>query len=426
MKVTFMPHQQDGIDTYPDRWGVFWGTGVGKTYFGLGLLDSRLDLKSETGIVICPKIVKANWIHHIKDQGLAPEDNNGFGIHVYTKEEVLKYQEEIYALKNVQGLLDDEAHFHLGTKMKTKSGRLTIAGSLKKLLQHHNPRCFYPMTATPYRSSPWDLYTMWQLVHAETPMKYTTFQSKFFYRRNVGPRFAWKPKQDPVTEEIINRAYQKCGTFLEAKDVFDLPPIIEEAVFFQPTASALDAINNLDTFDASVRYGKVYQILNGTLKGDEYEEDQEFTCDKFDWVMNYQEENDENIFIVCRHKREIERYKVAFASKGVKTYEVSGDVKPDFNELNADTDRYVVIGQAQSLVGFDILNVDTMIFHSLSFSYVDYTQAKGRITRGQSVEGKDHLKYYTLVIPDTIDEAVTENINNKKDFSMSLYAGVED
>lgn len=415
-----MPHQQQAINTYPKRWGIFWGTGVGKTYLGLGLIERSIDLDRQSAIVICPKIVKSNWQYHIKEQGMSPEDHGGYGVHVFTKEDLVFKTKEAWDVENVEVVLADEAHFHLGTKIFTnrKRERLTIAGALKKLLEHHQPNAFHPMTATPYRSSPWDLYGMWTLVHGKPPMNYNTFRARYFWKAQWG----WKPKTDRDTRADIDKMYKKCGTFLKSDDVFELPPTLDETVYFQPTSSAIKGIEELEEFDPAIRYGKIYQILNGTLKGNEYEEHKEFSCDKVDWVLDYQENNDENIMIVCRHTLEIDRYKRLFEEKGVVVYVISGASKPDFPELNADGRRYVVIGQAQSLVGFDIMNVDTMIFHSMSFSFVDLSQSMGRITRGQSVEDKDHLKYYYLQIPGTIDAKVTRTVRKHEDFNIALYA----
>lgn len=291
-----------------------------------------------------------------------------------------------------------------------------MSKSLEKYFKKWKTEYRYFLTATAYRSSPWDIYRMCQLLGKT--MSYPEFFNKFFYHVQMGSRQI--PMVRKGIEGEIAKLVAQVGSTVKLEDCVDVPDQIFETEYFELTKEQKKAIGGLTDPMPIVRYTAEHQIAGGTLKSDGYTEDQVFQSDKFDRLMDITKDN-ERLIVVCRYNNELEHIRGSI--KDIPVYLINGSVSGEerhaiINEVNGSK-RYVLLLNAACSEGFEVPACPLMVFYSYSFSLKDYIQMRGRILRINAL--KKNL-YLSLVTRRTIDEDIFETVTVKKqDFHLAIY-----
>lgn len=402
---TLFDHQQAVLDRAPSVRLLAFDTGTGKTITSISLVN-KLATDSRV-LVVVPKTNVEQW-----GVELSKYLKTGMSALVISKEEFKKKVKELEPFDNI---IIDEGHYFAGI-----SSDLT-----KKMywyLKKHNVKNRYICTATPYCSTPKNIYTLAKLLGHE--WNYSEFVNKFFYYVDMGPRRV--PMQRPDMENEIAILVKQIGDTVDIKDVVDVP---EQEVFVESITLTKEQVKAIDdNFDPLfiVRWTRQHQIENGFMYENECSESEvggkickSFPSNKLARVIGLSEEH-KKLVVVARYTAQLELFEKELTKRNKKVYLLSGATKNRqeiIDQANA-CDDCVFLMQASCSAGFELPTFDTMVFASLSFSYVDHKQACGRILRINNL----HKNRYIHLVSDGVDRDVYSCIMKKQDFSLQIYS----
>jgi len=393
-------HQQKLWDEKPKKTLLCWDTGTGKTVGALGLVN----IHCNTAMVVCPKALKEKW----KRDTIAFLGEKGYPRVIFvTKEE---FRRDWNKLPAVDGLIVDEAHYFAGMKSQMHK-------SLVKYISKHNPEVIILATATPYMSTPWNIYALAKIlgkVWSYIKFKHAFFDEAFIYNRTV-------PVVKKGIEKEIAALVDKLGSTVHINECADIPDQIFETEKFEPTKEQEKRKETAALEDPNpvVRFTKYHQIENGTLKGDEFVPHEFFDNPKEEYILTMAEGN-AKIAVFCRYNLQIDRLKERLKEEKKKVYVIRGDTK-NRDQVVQDaeaSDNCVVLINAACSEGYELPSFGVILFASLSFSYKDYKQGCGRFLRLNRLK----KNVYIHLVSGEIDEAVFGAIMRKQDFSMEIYS----
>ncbi len=392
-------HQKIILELGPKKHLLAWGCGTGKTYTAIKLCGNKSTL------VICPKSIKEQWFNEVEKHA---EWSMG---QVFTKEE---FKKNHLRCGRFGCIIVDESHFFHGmTGFRKKSGMLKALLAYIKL---HNPEKIYLLTATPYMSTPWNIYAAAQILGYN--WDYKKYKEYFFSMVNFGGRFPVPVIKKNIEKDIANLV-RRLGSTISLQDCFDVPEQTYQVEYFKLTAEQKKAIEGLEE-EGIARWTRIHQICGGTLKSDGYSANAEYECEKMDRVLQLAEEHDK-LIIICRYNHEIEVIGNKIKQKLSKIYhKINGSVR-NRHEIIKEAEKSkeaIVIIQASCSEGFELPSFPVMVHYSYDFSLKNAIQMQGRILRA------NHLKknvYISLVVKGSIDEDVYKCIQAKKDFDLEIY-----
>lgn len=393
-------HQSRFIQTAPPKWGVWHSTGTGKTITGILKVYDRVS----TCLVICPKGVKSKWEKIVK------QFSRPFGKAVFTivtKEQFRKSWEEI---GYHDAVIIDEAHHFSGIKSQMHK-------SFLKYSKKYQPKYVYPMTATPFRREPWNIYALAKLLGLD--WDYMKFRYTFYREQRFGPRVVWVPKKG--MEQEIAQLVRSIGDVVSYSECADMPPVTHKIEYVEPTKDQEFAMERLETTEANplTYYLREHQIMSGVLYMP--------TCDailrsaKEEYIIDLCEVNNK-VAVFCRYTEQINYLQRMLTDAGYATFVIDGRTK-DKNAVAEAVEKSlksVVIIQADSAEGFELPSISVVVFASMSYSYLAYTQSLGRFIRINKANTPKLFVY--LLTKGTIDEDVYKNIMKKQDFDLAIYS----
>lgn len=405
-------HQLEIIDADPKKAGLFLGTGSGKTLIALSLARGKT-------LVICPKTQKEdkNWEREAK------KNNLKIDLTVISKE---TFRRDHTILPRFDTVIIDEAHTCLGVTPNTRQRRKVIIPRASQLYEAvetyiymNNPSRFYLCTATIIRSP----MTVWAaaklLGHS---FNFYQYREMFYVRLPMPGREVWVHKKDSATKDKLANIVRKIGHVGRLEDYFDVPDQTYKTIHLDLTKAQKDRIKDmsLEFPEPIVRIGKIHQIENGVLSGDEFSKSERFDNEKIDTILDLAVEFPRMV-VFARYTDQIKAIKESLEEKGYKVLTLTGETKDRgsiIKEAN-NSPECVFIAQAQISAGWELPEYPVMVFASRTYSFVDYDQAFGRIQRANNI--KKNL-YINLVTKGGVDEAVDKCLSEKQDFNDRIYA----
>lgn len=383
-------HQQKFVDKALNKWGVWHGCGTGKTLTGLEIAKSRV----KSCLVICPKGVKSKWEKEV-------EAYPTIEFFVVSKEEFRRDWKEIQAFEAV---IIDEAHHFSSIKSQ-------LYKNILKYISVNKVEYIWPMTATPYRSNPFNIFALAKILGY--PLDFMKFRYYFFNPQYFGNRMVWLPKKN-IKKDIANLVRQ-IGDVVSFEECADFPPITHKIEEFEMTKSQKEAIDALDLVEANplTRYMRIHQICSGI--GAE--------TGKTERILELAESN-AKLAVFCRYTAQISNLRDALKKEGHEVFIIDGSVsnKEEVSHWVELCDNCVVLLQMDSAEGFELPSVNVICFASMSYSYLAYEQSCGRFIRINKKNGSKLFIYLLTKGKDSIDRAVYDNIMAKQDFSVEIYS----
>jgi superfamily II DNA or RNA helicase len=404
MTPTFYSHQKEIIERSPNKIGLWWGTGSGKSHASAGLVNK----KQVTALFIVPKIVKGKW-RELLDEFNSPFLKNSL---VVTKEE---FRRDFKKLPPFEAVVVDEMHHFASPKSQ-------LSKALMAYNKHHAPRYFYGLTATPLTATPWSIYSLAN--HFGYNLNWFTFRETFFYPRQLGSngRVVYMPREDEESREKLQNLIKALGDVLTLEDLVDVPEQLErhESLPLQPWQKK--AIENIEETNFLARFTRQHMIENGVHeeggKDPKIERIKEY-CYEFPKIAIFARYNDQ----LDLYRRELAK---EFPDRPI--YLINGKVKDKESVAKEaeNSEKCIILINSEASEAYELPSIPCAIFASLSFKYKDLVQGKGRFLRINKL--KRNLYVYLTVEngkKGTKDQRIANIIQKKQDFYIELHAGEE-
>lgn len=235
-----------------ERFGEHDEMGIGKTATTIGAIDAIL---AERGVVICPAMLRANWIKEFKKFSAWPRrivkartihdyiawQRHRFDILVCSYEHSTKWAKE-FAKEGeyIDFLATDEAHYLKNVNSARTRAILGPDASGKDSIVRFAAHAWH-VTGTPMANDPMDAYAFLRFAKA-VDMDQETFTKVFFHKRMTayGVRHTVKPEMVHTLQQLmqansIRRTHAEVGMYL--------PPIwMKEVVIDGETAEIFEAM----------------------------------------------------------------------------------------------------------------------------------------------------------------------------------------
>lgn len=426
MDIQLYPHQQALVDRNPAKHLLAFDTGTGKTYTAMALAHKN---NVQSVLVIVPKSILGKWCGDIQAfhasgtvekvhasysrvrTGIGPDSRI---YHVVTKEyhrdarkkNTLDYLRFIKA----EAYIVDEAHYFAG-----------ITSAMSKCLNYdiqvNKPKYTWLLSATPYLSTPWNIYTLGRLLGNE--WDYAKFRAIMFFQMRIGTKVIWQPR--PNAKELLQPYVAKISTRIGIEEVIDIPDQVDVMEYVTRTQEQEKAVREDDATDHIVMWTRKHQIDNGYIPAVPLAgRPMQYVFDnKLPYVLAYVREHEGRCAIICRYTAQIELYEQALIKEGYEVHKLTGDTKDRDGVIQSAKEGGVFLAQASISEGYELPSIEHVLFASLSFSYKDYKQMRGRFLR---INAPTPTEYVHLMIKNGIDRDVYNSILEKKDFNVNMYA----
>jgi len=221
MRLELYKHQKKLLIINPNKYLIAWECGTGKTLMGIELAKKN----NQKALVVCPKSLVDQWIPQVPKNWL-----------VLSKENFKKHSPE---LPKYNLLIIDEAHYFSNFKSQ-------LTKSLLLYIKNYNPEYIYLLTATPYLSTSWNIYTYGLIFGRD--WKWFDWNKTFFNKIKMGNRMIPIEKKkinnipfNTVMKSLVN----KLGGTIAMEECFDIPEQVYQEETFSLTKEQKDAIDNI-------------------------------------------------------------------------------------------------------------------------------------------------------------------------------------
>lgn len=403
------PHQEKIVNNAPDKYGLFLRCRVGKTATAIRLACTR----SKSCLVIVPKSLKEQWEEEIIKWNSAPDGKPSVTeFYVITKE---TFRRDWKKIKEYECVIIDEAH--LGFANFKSQLHKSAMGYFRAFRVNFR----YILSGTPYTSSAWSIYSLGLLL--DKSWKWYDWKTRYFYEIAMGPRRI--PVQKKGIEKEISIIINRIGCTLSLSDISEQSEDEYVKEYFDLNKEQTLLIKEFFDPLPIVRFTANHQIESGTKNGDGYIGDKTFDCEKTKRLIELASEN-RKIAIVACYNLQIKSYRKSLESSGRKTFVINGDTK-NKNEIIKEIetcDDCVVLINSKCSAGYSLASIDTMVFASMDFSFVNHVQIKDRIKNLNKNKSCTYIYLLTRSTKDykSVDQGVYDAVESKMNFDAEIFS----
>ena len=240
--IEFLDVQKKIVEDNKDWFGIFLGTGVGKTLVALILGRKRI-------LVIAPKqqMLDHTW------------QKNDSKFRLYKDITVINYDmfwRKWETFERFDTVILDEGHRALGVLPETRqSNRVSIPKTSKtfeailRYVQKHRPDRFYICTATPM-GKPMNVWALATLFGKK--WDFFKFRQTFYFPTMMGRRQIWMPRKDETSRWRLALAVQKLGYTGALADFMDVPEQTHRTIHVPLSDEQKKALKTLDEDEADL------------------------------------------------------------------------------------------------------------------------------------------------------------------------------
>lgn len=395
------PHQQQVKDEDKPVVGLFFDRGIGKTVIALSLAQGKT-------LVVCKK--------QQKDEQTFERECKKFGIDldltVMSRDEFRKHHK---SLGFYDTLIIDEADQMLNGHISVWRGIMKmissdIAKALKWYVKTMKPVRVYPASATILRT-PVVLYNVAQILGVHWNVD--DYIKTFYYIREG------KAKVDTKKNDRLIMNARKLG-YTGSHNKYKYVPEQEIIPIFLPLTDEqkyhVSEVTKAYT-DKNVQLSKLYQVHNGIINGNQYEETIRIPNNKDEYIKNIVKQ-EKQVIIFAQHTEQIEVLKEILSD--YKLFVLTGSTKKrkELNEEAKKTDEYIFIAQSTISAGWELPACPVTIFAS-GWVADDTIQGEGRVQRGNNLKKN---KYYYIMTDTSVDRALYQKLLTKKELYEKLHA----
>lgn len=394
--IKLYTHQQKILDTFPHKHLIAHGLGTGKTVTALALAQKA----GVSTLIICPKMLKEKWKREATNWGI---------VHiVVTKEE---FRRDYKKLDKYNLVIVDESHAGFA------SLKAQLHKALYAYLKVHKVEYIYLLTGTPYTSSPFSIYDLARLLGHN--WNWVDFRRKYFVERYLGRRVIFEPRAGIETE--IAELVKTLGSVVRLDECIDVPPQTFTEETFAYTKEQVEALKSMQEKESNplTRFGKMHQIAQGILIGDEYTPTKTFPALKNKRVIELAQEN-EKMVVFSRYNAHLDLLSDMLHEHGILNIIVNGSTSDRDGVISAANlaKRVVLLIQADCAEGYELPTFSIVVHASHTYSFVKYSQSLGRVLR---INAPKPNYYLSLVTEGSADAPVMEAMRRKEDFHDAIF-----
>lgn len=232
--------------------------------------------------------------------------------------------------------------------------------------------------------------------------------------------YVGRPRPIKVVDDFkykdeLKRKYNTFSIELSKDEALDLPPLVFENVYFNPSKEYKKIKKDrVLSIDGELR---LFDTLSSLQYGLRYYANQK---DKLKYAEMLAEGTTENIVIFYNFTKEKDDLIEVMKKLDKKIYEVSGQRSfiPNKSEWSKLKNSVTLVQYQAGSAGIELQYANIVVFYSLTYSYQDYEQALGRCYRnGQTKK----VTAYRFMTRDSIEMAIFGALKNKRDFNEQLF-----
>ena len=376
-----------------------WGVGLGKTKEAL---DRATSAGCQEIIVFCPSVLRT--MHHWENEADKWSCPLPMTVHTY-------HQLQQYGKQAVEHRLPDEGKnvaIIIDEAAKTKNSQSLQGLGAFKLIRDNPNAHVYLLSGTPAPNGYQDFCNyakMTGFVKNKTDFfdrycitsNYRGFPEIKAYR-NTGELDKWWREIADIKPPII---------FTKEHDIWVDFPRVDDELYAKKTRVGLLNGERFLLENASQLTHFCRQVACGTKI-------------RRDWLENFLESTDENVVVFVSYTLAFNDV-IEIARKLKKNvYGINGKMQrlPDISTSEILTNSVTVVNYQAGGVGLNLQYANHAVFYTPTYSYADYTQARGRISRrGQT----KRCTFYHLRADRSIERDIYKCLEDKKDFSIKLW-----